>query len=100
MGPVTAAETRLRMVGVGDLIPTDMAAWRSQRESPARRWAVSVLGRRFRRDPGAYLRAFEEALIKRTLPFRVFSPGPPGRVSTELDGKTCNFAYSAGLRRI
>jgi hypothetical protein len=65
---VAAAATRLRPVGVGDLAPTDLAAWRSLRESLERRRSVRVLGRRFRRDAVAYLQSLEEALIKESLP--------------------------------
>lgn len=65
---VAAAATRLREIGVGDLAPTDLAAWRSLRESLERRRAVRTLGRRFRRDPVAYLQSLEETLIKETLP--------------------------------
>ena len=64
---VAAAATRPRPVAVGDLVPTDLDAWRSLRESLERRRAVRVLGRRFRRDPTAYLRSLEETLIKGTL---------------------------------
>lgn len=65
---VAAATTRLRPVEVADLIPADVAAWRELRASLERRRTVRVLGRRFRRDPVAYLRSLEEALIKETLP--------------------------------
>jgi hypothetical protein len=65
---VAAATTRLRTVQVADLIPADIAAWRDLRESLERRQAVRALGRRFRRDPTAYLRSLEDAWIKNTLP--------------------------------
>ena len=65
---VAAAATRLRPIEAGDLAPTDLAAWRSLRGSLERRQAVRTLGRRFRRDPVAYLQSLEEALIKETLP--------------------------------
>ncbi len=65
---VAAAATRLRPVGAGDLAPTDLAAWRSLRESLERRRAARTQGRRFRRDAVAYLQSLEEALIKGTLP--------------------------------
>ena len=38
------------------------------RGSLQRRQAVRTLGRRFRRDPVAYLRSLEESLIKQALP--------------------------------
>jgi hypothetical protein len=65
---VAAATTRLRPIGVGDLIPPDLAAWRDLRGRLERRQAVRTLGRRFRRDPVAYLRSLEESLINQTLP--------------------------------
>jgi hypothetical protein len=65
---VAAATTRLRTIEVADLIPTDVAAWRELRESLERRQAARALGRRFRRDPQAYLRSLEDSLINQTLP--------------------------------
>jgi hypothetical protein len=65
---VAAAATRLRPIEAADLVPSDQAAWRSLRQGLARRQAVRTLGRRFRRDPVAYLRSLEEALIKGAVP--------------------------------
>jgi hypothetical protein len=65
---VASAATRLRPIGPEDLVPSDLKAWRELRGSLERRQAVRTLGRRFRRDPAAYLRSLEEALIKQTLP--------------------------------
>jgi hypothetical protein len=65
---VAAAATRLRRIEAADLVPTDQAAWRSLRQRLARRQAVRTLGRRFRRDPPAYLRSLEESLIKAAVP--------------------------------
>jgi hypothetical protein len=65
---VAAAATRLRSIEVSDLVPSDPAAWRELRGSLERRQEVRTLGRRFRRDPAAYLRSLEESLIKATLP--------------------------------
>jgi hypothetical protein len=64
---VAAAATRARAVEPGDLVPSDLAAWRALRASLERRQALRTLGRRFRRDPDAYLRSLEEALINRAL---------------------------------
>lgn len=61
---VAAAATRLRPIEVADLVPADQVAWRSLRQRLARRQAVRTQGRRFRRDPVAYLRSLEESLIK------------------------------------
>ena len=57
---VAAAATRLRPIEAADLVPSDLAAWRALRGSLERRQAVRTLGRRFRRDPAAYLRSLEE----------------------------------------
>ena len=65
---VAAAATRLRPIEAADLVPSDQAAWRSIRQRLAQRQAVRTLGRRFRRDPKAYLRSLEEALIKGAVP--------------------------------
>jgi hypothetical protein len=51
-----------------DLIVSDLSAWRDLRGRLMRRQAVRTLGRRFRRDPVAYLRSLEESLIKQALP--------------------------------
>ena len=65
---VAAATTRLRTIEVADLVPSDVAAWRELRQSLERRQATRALGRRFRRDPQAYLASLEESLINQTLP--------------------------------
>jgi len=65
---VAAAATRLRPIGVGDLIPSDLKRWRELRGCLQRRQAIRTLGRRFRRDPVAYLRSLEESLINQALP--------------------------------
>ena len=64
---IAAATTRLRSIEVADLVPSDLTAWRDLRGSLERRQAVRTLGRRFRRDPAAYLRSLEETLIKEAL---------------------------------
>jgi hypothetical protein len=63
-----AAATRLRSIEVADLAPSDVQAWRDLRGALEQRQAVRTLGRRFRRDPVAYLQALEESLIKQALP--------------------------------
>jgi hypothetical protein len=64
-----AVATRLRGEVHGeDLVPSDPQAWRKLRAGLERRQAVRAQGRRFRRDPAAYLQELEEALIKETLP--------------------------------
>jgi hypothetical protein len=51
-----------------DLVPSDPDAWRQLRAGLERRQEVRRQGRRFRRDPAAYLQKLEDALIKDTLP--------------------------------
>ena len=64
-----ALATRLRGEVRGeDLIPSDLGAWRELRAGLGRRQAVRAQGRRFRRDPDAYLQELEDALIKEALP--------------------------------
>jgi hypothetical protein len=65
---VAAAATRLRPIDVTDLAPIDLKAWRDLRGSLERRREVRTLGRRFRRDPAAYLQSLEDALINQALP--------------------------------
>ena len=65
---VAAAATRLRPIEASDLVPSDRKAWHDLRAALGRRQAVRTLGRRFRRDPVAYLRSLEDSLIKQALP--------------------------------
>ena len=65
----SALATRVRGEVQGDdLVPSDLDAWRELRTGLERRRAVRAQGRRFRRDPAAYLQELEDILIKRTLP--------------------------------
>ena len=64
-----ALATRLRGEVRGeDLTPSDRDAWRELRAGLERRQEVRAQGRRFRRDPAAYLQELEDVLIKETLP--------------------------------
>jgi hypothetical protein len=65
---VAAATTRLRPIGVEDLIPSDREQWRELRASLGRRQATRTLGRRVRRDPVTYLQSLEQILINQDLP--------------------------------
>jgi len=65
---VAAAATRLRTIEAADLVPSDLAAWKELRGGLERRQGIRTLGRRFRRDPVAYLRSLEESRIKAALP--------------------------------
>ena len=59
----SAWATRLRGEVRGeDLTPSDPGAWRAQRAGLERRRAVRAQGRRFRRDPAAYLEKLVETL--------------------------------------
>jgi hypothetical protein len=63
-----SAATRLRSLTAADLVPGDLKVWRDLRGSLERRQMVRTPGRRFRRDPVAYLRSLEESLIEQALP--------------------------------
>jgi hypothetical protein len=64
-----AVATRLRGgVRAEGLAPSDPDAWRRLRAGLERRQAIRAQGRRFRRDPAAYLQGLEDSLIKETLP--------------------------------
>jgi hypothetical protein len=65
---VAAAATRAKAVEPADLTPSNLAAWRGLRAALERRRAARTLGRRFRRDPDAYLHSLEDSLINRVLP--------------------------------
>jgi hypothetical protein len=65
---MASAATRLRPIAGADLAPSDRARWRQLRGTLDGRQATRTLGRRFRRDPAAYLLSIEESLIKKTLP--------------------------------
>ena len=63
-----ALATRLRGEVRGeDLRLSDPEAWRALRAGLDRRQAIRAQRRRFRRNPAAYLKELEDALIKRTL---------------------------------
>ncbi len=64
---VASAATRLRPIAATDLV-VSVSAWRDLRGRLERRQAVRTRGRRFRRDPDAYLRSLEETLINQALP--------------------------------
>jgi hypothetical protein len=66
--PVAAAAARLRPIEASDLVPSDRKAWQDLRGQLERRRAVRTLGRRFRRDPVAYLQSLERSLIEQALP--------------------------------
>lgn len=59
--------TRMRSVSVEELMPADPGRWQQLRSELATRQQPRVLGQRFRRDPGVYLRALEESWLKSSL---------------------------------
>jgi hypothetical protein len=65
---VAAVATRGQPFDEVTLRPTDLAAWQALRQQLATRQAARRAQRRFRRDPGAYLAALEEALFRVNLP--------------------------------
>jgi hypothetical protein len=65
---VSAAATRSRPIDPADLVPSDLSSWRDLRRRLERRQNVRTLGRRFRKDPDAYLKSLEDSLINQTLP--------------------------------
>lgn len=65
---VAAAATRLGAVTAAELAPGDLEAWRALRSELEGRNEGRVLGRRFRRDPAAFLASLEADLIKSALP--------------------------------
>jgi hypothetical protein len=79
---LAAAATRLRRIEAADLVPSDLTAWRDLRGRLERRQAVRTPGRRFRRDPAAYLHSLEETLIKGALPPWPFFASASGSVTT------------------
>lgn len=65
---VAALTTRLRARNGPELAPRDVDAWRELRRELDDRRACRTSGRRFRRNPRAYLRALERGLLKSGLP--------------------------------
>ena len=66
--PAAVATRRRGEVRGEDLMPSDLEAWRKLRIGLERHQAMRAQGRRFRRDPAAYLQELENTLIKGTLP--------------------------------
>ena len=63
---LAATATRLRAVRGADLAPTNLNTWRSVRRALEQRRLARTLGRRFRRDPRAYLRGLERGLAAKS----------------------------------
>ena len=65
---VAGVATRVRRFAPADLALRDRARWHSIRQAVRRRFALRAQGRRFRRDPDAYLAQLEDACLKLVLP--------------------------------
>lgn len=65
---VASVATRLRRFAAADIVPHDHAQWRKIRQTVRRRFALRAQGRRFRRDPKAYLEQLEADYFKLALP--------------------------------
>jgi hypothetical protein len=65
---VAGAITRLRSFTAAELAPPDRDGWQRLRATIRARFACRAQGRRFRRDPDAYLAQLEETALKRALP--------------------------------
>lgn len=65
---VASVATRLRRFTAADLVPYDREQWWKIRQTVRRRFALRAQGRRFRRNPQAYLDQLEADYLKRALP--------------------------------
>jgi len=65
---VASVATRLRRFAAADMVPHDHAQWWKIRQTVRRRFALRTQGRRFRRDPQAYLEQLEADYFKLALP--------------------------------
>ena len=65
--PAAVASRTHRFIAA-DLVPTHLERWRAKRALLKQRRLPRILGRRFRRDPDAYLQKLEERLVKLSLP--------------------------------
>lgn len=65
---VAGVATRLRPFTPADLEPRDRTRWQQLRQAVRCRFALRAQGRRFRRDPDAYLQQLEDDCLKRALP--------------------------------
>jgi hypothetical protein len=65
---VASAMTRIQPFTAAELAPRDRAGWQQLRKAVRERFARRAQGRRFRRNPDAYLAQLEEAYLKLALP--------------------------------
>jgi hypothetical protein len=69
-GPVRViaqVATQLGQVDATQLAPRSVAAWQALRQTTRQRFALRAQGRRFRRDPDAYLAALEQTYLNQPL---------------------------------
>lgn len=60
--------SRRQPVSAAALVPQDVAAWQTLRQTIRKRFARRAQGLRFRRDPAAYLKRLEEQFLTSSLP--------------------------------
>ena len=65
---VAGVATRLRPFTPSELAPRNTARWQQLRQTIRQRFALRAQGRRFRRDPDAYLAQLEDAYFRLALP--------------------------------
>jgi hypothetical protein len=65
---VAGVATRLRQFSAAELTPSSLVRWQQVRKTIRQRFALRAQGRRFRRDPVAYLAQLEEAYFRLALP--------------------------------
>jgi hypothetical protein len=65
---VAGVASRLRQFGPADLAPSNIARWQQLRKTIRQRFALRAQGKRFRRDPDAYLAQLEGAYFRLALP--------------------------------
>jgi len=68
VGLVAGVASRLRRFTPTELAPSTIGHWQQVRKTIRQRFALRAQGRRFRRDPDAYLTQLEDAYFRLTLP--------------------------------
>jgi hypothetical protein len=65
---VAGVASRLRRFSATELAPSNTLRWQQVRQTIRQRFALRAQGRRFRRDPDAYLAHLEDAYFRLALP--------------------------------
>lgn len=65
---VAGVASRLRRFSPTELVPRNIARWQQLRKTIRQRFALRAQGRRFRRDPDAYLTELEVTFFRLALP--------------------------------